>query len=128
MMMSLEKKISLDVCSIFFLFLFFFFVVVVLGFFIQALSPNNKHKKKGREEKTKKENEAWREREMCGAVFRVLYFFFCLGFIKVFFYFFFSRQKDEDEEEEEEDLFGVILEARFWYEPFDVLAVSKPTL
>ena len=58
---------------------------------------------------------------MCGAVFRVLYFF-CLGFIKVFFYFFFSRQKEEEDEEEdeeeEEDLFGVISRSAFLVRAF----------
>ena len=53
----------------------FFFVVVVLGFFYlkSHLSPNNtKKRKRGKEKKRKR---GFGEREMCGAVFRVLYFF-----------------------------------------------------
>ena len=69
-MMSLEKK-SLGVFN----FPSFLFFVVVLGFFYlkSHLSPNNTKKRKRGKEK-KKEKEAL-EREMCGALFRVLYFF-----------------------------------------------------
>ena len=59
---------------------------------------------------------------MCGAVFRVLYFFLFRVYKGVFLLFFFSRQKEEDEEEEdeeeEEDLFGVISQSAFLVRAF----------